>query len=102
MEEILTQLRAALMAHTALPVYFSYDPSPFDQRKTQFLVLGVESMEMQPSFLTDTSQPLAIAVFAIAIFAIAVAALLLGLVLCALDFFQHHVNLHFLSVADNL
>lgn len=54
MEEILTQLRAALMAHTALPVYFSYDPSPFDQRKTQFLVLGVESMEMQPSFLTDT------------------------------------------------
>ena len=42
------------MAHTALPVYFSYDPSPFDQRKTQFLVLGVESMEMQPSFLTDT------------------------------------------------
>lgn len=55
LDDLLEALQSALEDRTDWSVYFSYDPTPFEQRESQFLVLGLESMQMQEPFLTSTT-----------------------------------------------
>lgn len=54
-DDLLTALQQALQDRTDWNVYLSYDPTPFEMRETQFLVLGIDTLEAEEPFLTSTT-----------------------------------------------
>lgn len=56
LDDLLEALQDALVDCTDWSVYLSYDPTPFEKRESQFLVLGLDSWETQEPFWTATMQ----------------------------------------------
>lgn len=54
LEKLLSDLKAALEERSGMRVYLSYDPTPLAQRPAQFAVLGMDCVETDRPFLTDT------------------------------------------------
>lgn len=54
LEKLLKDLKTALENRSGMSVYLSYDPTPLKQRPAQFVVLGMDCVETDRPFLSDT------------------------------------------------